>query len=255
MGPQLEQSWEAEEGLVEVKNDSTTTLILQNPTDITIHLQEGDILGELQLAEEVPDSVGEEPSGKVLAHRGDRDKRTAELWRKLEIEDRSSNNVELAQLWQVVEDYNDVFALDDSELGVAATCQHVINTGDHQPIRQLPRRVPFALRQKIDEMVGEMLEKGIIQPSKSPWASPVVLVSKKDGSLCFCVDYRKLNAVTKLDVFPLHRTDDSCWLIPSISPRWTWQVPMESQSQEKTAFCTPSGLYEFYTTLRQRSNV
>ena len=156
------------------------------------------------------------------------------------------NNVELAQRWQVIADYNDVFALDDSELGVAATCQHVINTGDHQAICQLPRRVPFALRQKIDEMVGEMLEKGIIQPSKSPWASPVVLVSKKDGCLRFCVDYRKLNAVTKLDVFPLPRIDDSLahtqYFTTLDLASGYWQVPMEPQSQEKTAFCTPSGL-------------
>ena len=97
-----------------------------------------------------------------------------------------------------------------------------------------------------------MLDKGVIEPSKSPCANPVVLVSKKDGSLRFCVDYRKLNAITKLDVFPLPTIDDSLDMLAHTQYFTTldlasgyWQVPMEPQFQEKTAFCTPSGLYEF----------
>ena len=81
--------------------------------------------------------------------------------------------------------------------------QHTINTGDNPPIRQQARRIPFALRSKVDDMTEEMLEQGIIRPSQSPRASPIVLVAKKDGTTRFCVDYRKLNAVTKLDAFPL----------------------------------------------------
>lgn len=53
-----------------------------------------------------------------------------------------------------------------------------------------------------------MQKQGIAKPSKSPWASPVILVPKKDGSLCFCVDYHRLNSVTKKDVYPLPRVDD-----------------------------------------------
>ena len=95
-------------------------------------------------------------------------------------------------------------------------------------------------------MVGEMMEKGVIEPSKSPWASLVVLVSKKDGSLRFC-DYRKLNAITKLDMFPLPRIDDSLDMLAHTQyftkldlASGYWQVPMEAQSQEKTDFCTNS---------------
>ena len=87
----------------------------------------------------------------------------------------------------------------------------------------------------------------MIEPSKSSWASPVVLVTK---STRFCMDYRKLNAVTKVDVFPLPRIDDSLDLLASTKYFTTldlaagyWQVPMDAQ--EKTAFSTHSGLYEF----------
>ena len=85
----------------------------------------------------------------------------------------------------MVEDYEDIFAKTDFDLGATSMAQYSINTGDQPPIRQAPRRVPFLLCKKVDDMVDEMQDKGVIQPSKSPWASPVVLVTKKDGSTRF----------------------------------------------------------------------
>ena len=105
------------------------------------------------------------------------------------------------------------------------TCvtQHTIDTSDHPPIKQHDQRIPFALRERVEKMVAEMLEQGVIQPSKSPWSSPIVLVAKKDGSTRFCMDYRQLNAVTKMDAFPLPRVDDSLDILAnsSTSPRST----------------------------------
>ena len=129
---------------------------------------------------------------------------------------------------------------------------HVIDTGDSIPIKQHPRRIPFSLRSRVDQLVSEMLYQGIVVPSKSPWASPVVLVAKKDGSTRFCVDYRRLNAVTKTDVFPLPRVDDSLDQLSNSRYFTTldlaagyWQVLVEPKSREKTAFVTHSGLFEF----------
>lgn len=86
--------------------------------------------------------------------------------------------------------------------------QMEINTGDASPRAQPTRRLPFALRQEVARQLNNMQRDGVIQPSKSPWASPVVLVRKRDGTHRFRVDYRNLNSVTKPDSFPLPRIED-----------------------------------------------
>ena len=97
-----------------------------------------------------------------------------------------------------------------------------------------------------------MEEAGIIRRSYSPWASPVVIVGKKGGEKRFCVDYRKLNAVTKVDAYPLPRIDDlldslggATWFSTIDLASGFWQISMHEEDIEKTAFITPSGLYEF----------
>ena len=97
-----------------------------------------------------------------------------------------------------------------------------------------------------------MLDRAVIQPSCSPWASPVVLVPKKNGSLRFCIDYRKVNSVTRKDAYPLPCVDDtldtlagSKWFSTLDLLSGYWQVEVNPDDRGKTAFCTHKGLLEF----------
>ena len=97
-----------------------------------------------------------------------------------------------------------------------------------------------------------MQEKDVIEPSASPWASPIVLVRKKDGSTRFCVDYRKLNSVSRKDAYPLPRIDDTLdtlagaqWFSTLDLISGYWQVEVDPRDRPKTAFCTTEGLFQF----------
>ena len=101
-------------------------------------------------------------------------------------------------------------------------------------------------------LLDDMLTRAVIQPSSSPCASPVILVPKNDGSFCFCIDYRRVNAVTRKNEYPLPRVDDtldtlagSKWFSTLDLLSGYWQVEVSPYDQEKTAFCTHEGLFEF----------
>lgn len=82
------------------------------------------------------------------------------------------------ELNNLLGEFNDVFALDPMEVGQTDLVQHHINTGEDAPVKQAPKRIPFSMRAKVESMVDEMLGNGIIEHSASPWASPIVLVTK-----------------------------------------------------------------------------
>ena len=156
------------------------------------------------------------------------------------------------KLLLLLEEYHDVFSLEDSERGETDVIEVHIDTGDAPPQAQPVRRIPFAVRQEVARQLQQMQEDGIIQPSNSPWASSIVLVKKKDGGLRICVDYRALNSVTKADRFPLPRIADlldrlgrSRFFTTLDLAAGFWQVKVDEESCEKTAFVTQRGLFEF----------
>ncbi|XP_029157922.1 transcription elongation factor SPT5-like, partial [Nylanderia fulva] len=93
-------------------------------------------------------------------------------------------------------------------MAFAAPWEHNVNVRDSPPIKQVPRRIPIQMREEVDKILEDMSSRGVIEESHSPWVSPAVMVKKKDGSIRFCVDYRKLNEVTIKDSYPLPRIDD-----------------------------------------------
>lgn len=178
--------------------------------------------------------------------------RSTRLMNMLDLSKCDCSIEQLGSLNVLLSEHSDVFELDRSELGYSALVQHQIDTGDSAPIKQQPYRTPIVQRDRIARLIKEMQQQGIVKPSSSPWASPVVLVPKKDGSTRFCVDYRQLNRVTKKDVYPLPRIDDildtlaqAKYFITLDLSTGYWQVGLDPTSQSKTAFTTHCGLYEF----------
>ena len=148
--------------------------------------------------------------------------------------------------------YADVMASSTADLGRTDRLRHHIDTGDSPPIRQPVRRISPHRREEVRDLLNQMQERGVVEPSSSPWASPVVLVQKRDGSTRFCVDYRRLNQVTRKDAYPLPRIDmtldalhGSLWFTTLDLLSGYWQVEMAEADRDKTAFCTSEGLFQF----------
>ena len=159
---------------------------------------------------------------------------------------------EMIALKSLLLEYADVFAQSDFDLGAFDTNKHTIDTGDSAPVKQRMRRTPIHFREEEDWHLDKMIQAGVIRPSVSDWASPPVLVRKRDGSVRWCVDYRALNAITRKDVYPLPRIEDcvdtlegNIWFSKLDANSAHWQVQMDESSREKTAFITRRGLYEF----------
>ena len=155
-------------------------------------------------------------------------------------------------LEKLINEFSDIFAWHSKQIGLTDIVEHEIHTGDAAPIHQRPYRVSHKEREIIQQQVKEMLDDNIIRPSFGTWSSPVVLVKKKDNTWRFCVDYRKLNAVTKSDVYPLPVIEDILSYLGD-SKYFTsldlfsgyWQVPIKECDKVKTAFITPDGHFEF----------
>lgn len=159
---------------------------------------------------------------------------------------------EHTKLLELLDQFRDCFASTSRVRCTSLTKHRIITEDTARPIHQNPYRVAPKEREAIQDQVAKMLKDDVIQPSRSPWASPVVLVKKKDGTLRFCVDYRKLNQVTKKDVYPLPRIDDSLDRLRNARyfssmdlKSGYWQIEVDERDREKTAFVTPDGLYEF----------
>ncbi|UYV84832.1 K02A2.6-like, partial [Cordylochernes scorpioides] len=166
--------------------------------------------------------------------------------------DDSLDESQKEKLRNLLKNYTDIFEFSKRKQFKDVNVKHRINTGDHLPTKQRPYRVAPRERQIIQDEVNKMEKLDIIQPSESPWASPVVLIRKKDGSWRFCVDYRRLNKITKKDVYPLPRIDDTLDCLRGARfyssmdlQSGYWQIDVEESDREKTAFITPDGLYEF----------
>ncbi|CAF1473560.1 unnamed protein product [Adineta steineri] len=135
---------------------------------------------------------------------------------------------------------------------IKATIQHALETGNHSPVYTPPYRVSYKDEQIQRDEIDKLLKQGIIEESTSPWSSPIVLVRKKDGSVRFCIDYRKLNTITTRDAFPIPRIDDIFDHLSQAGYYTTidfksgyFQVGLAEKDRPKTAFSTRDQHYQF----------
>lgn len=170
------------------------------------------------------------------------------------VQSRSSLSVaQNRELEAVIKNFKELSWMSGSKLGRTTKIVHKIDTGDAEPVKQRHHNMsPYMLEHLYNEL-DKMLTLGVVRPSSSPWASPVLLVKKSNGDLRFCFDGRKLNNLTKKDAYPLPHVDHilskltGAKYLSSIDLKAAfWQIPLEASSCEKTAFVVPSrGLFEF----------
>ncbi|XP_077959398.1 retrovirus-related Pol polyprotein from transposon 297 [Gasterosteus aculeatus] len=156
-----------------------------------------------------------------------------------------------SELQHLVSQFSHVFS---SNPGRTQILQHEIHTPPGVVVRQRPYRIPEARRKAIEEEVQHMLKLEVIEPSKSPWSSPVVMVPKPDGTLRFCNDFRRLNEVSEFDGYPMPRVDEllerlgrARYISTLDLTKGYWQVPLSETAKPKTAFTTPSGHWQYRT--------
>ena len=244
----------------------TMTIVLCNLMGKLVHLQAGRVIAWVLAANVVPEG---KPTPELMKKLDKQDPESAP--KKLSIEERQKLLMEL--LWQdggldqladwtpelarkferQLMEYHDIFSLDKNEMGCTDAAEHIIELLDEEPFKERFWRIAPPLLDEVREHLQEMLDSGAIRPSQSTWCNAVVLVWKKDGGLQFCIDFRRLNARTKKDSYPLPRMQETMeslvrarfFSMINLKSRF-WQVKMSEKSWQYTAFTVGSmGIFEF----------
>ena len=149
----------------------------------------------------------------------------------------------------LVKSFKDVL---DATPGSTTLEYHSIKTPNAVPIHQHPRRIPQPWMAGVRKEVEELLKLDIIEPSDAPWASPIVTIKKKDGTVRICVDYRKLNMATTDDPYPMPRIDtlldnigNAAFITTLDLSKGYYQVPVNTEDIDKTTFTSPLGKFRF----------
>ena len=162
------------------------------------------------------------------------------------------DTIENTALQRLLVQYTRVFSRQPSDIGRIKVTRHEIHTVPHPPIQRRPYRRPSCEYEEIKRQVSDLLQKGLIRESMSPWAFPVTLAPKKDGGKRLCIDFRPLNAITIDDKMPMPRIQDvldrlqGARYFTTLDVAWGfWHIEMHPNSVEKTAFVTNEGHYEW----------
>ena len=222
-------------------SDDLVPVCLLNSSDRRVKVPRKTKFAPLSAAAGLEDSVEERVPG------------TAEhdLRRQMHVVSEELSQAQVDAVRQLVNSNSDVFA-QGGELGKTSLMEMEIATGQHAPIRHLPRCMAPHRREEVASHVQQLLQQGVIEPSSSPWSSPVVLAGKKDGSTRMCIDLRRLNAARRHDAFPLPRVDDILDALGGAKFFSTLdlcagyhQIPVAEIDRPKTACSTTDGHFQF----------
>ena len=195
-----------------VSPENQFPVIVRNDSDRYISLRKGHHLGFLiesaEVLEESDSAIRQVTVGQSHFEVG-QGKEVPEFLQDLfERSSESLSESEQVALSQLLREFQDVFSKGDLDIGHFSGFQHRIDTGDAEPFKERMRRTPLGFQEEEEKHLRAMLAADVIQPSSSPWSSAPVLVRKKDGGLRWCVDFRKLNHLTRKDSFPIPRIED-----------------------------------------------
>jgi len=241
--------WANSVNLVDNKNEIVVSVINTSNQDIKINKNE--IVGEIFEIDERNIQISNIETDENIQLTDPKN-----FLSKLDIGQNLSNNQKF-KLEKLIGKYEHIFQWNDYDVGLSNATKHSINTGNAKPIKQNPYRLPQTAKEEVENQISKMLENDIIETSKSPWSSPIILVKKKTQTdekqqYRFCIDFRKLNQVTIKDCYPLPRIDETVDALGGAKFFSTldlasgyWQVPVSEKDREKTAFCANNKLFQF----------
>ena len=241
--------------LVRVDN-GRAVLRLCNPSEKDVVIEKNAILGTIaDVHADTVTPLTEQPHSASTSHTtASRSKRKQKPPIHFNLDESDLSDEQKQTLRNFLSNHRDVFATNLSELGKSNRYSHKIETTDNTPIRMPFYRQNPKMQDEINRQVQELLDNGIVEESNSEYHSPVVLVKKKDGKYRFCVDYRKLNKVTKPLSFPLPRLESVFDTIAEAEAQvfstfdlhsGYWQIQMDPETKHKAAFITRNGVYEW----------
>ena len=224
-----------------VKGSGTIPLLLTNSANKTIRIKRKEELAQAYPVREVD---------QVRIRNEDRFRNRTEV-NELRDENITVPDRYRRRLKGLLRSNREVIAITDEELGQTKTVEMRIDTGEHPPIKLRPYMTPIQKRKLVEEAVNEVMDSGMIERSKSP-SCPIVIVEKMGGGHSFCVDFRQLNAITKPLAVPLPLIDDilalqgksKCFSTLELRSGY-WQVVLNKEDREKTAFTCHMGLFNF----------
>ena len=241
--------------LIEIAEDKSATLSLAHGTAVHYSVPDKTVIA---IAEKIdPDSRVDIQSVDILSTKApDRIQVASKFHSKINdqelIRSKAATDKEWTSVKRLVGKYSHIFASSDDELGTVEGTSAHLDTQGQGPIRQKPYRTPYSKRPEMEDQIKTLQNAGIIQPSDSPWSSPALLVSKKDGSSRLVIDYRKVNKICVPNSYPLPNIDD---ILAQLSGAKYFskldlksgyhQIKLAEEDRPVTAFVTFMGLYEF----------